>query len=324
MNDELYRDIINNNINKYFYSNDTINIKYEFDNDINQFIYNTKNYGLSNNYDYFMSNFKVIRIDITDIDDDNQQLERINLENDITHLEIIYSEYLYFPFDIKNMNKLEILKLTCDIIDDESNNKLPKIEIFPSNLKYLNLGENYNHILDNLPNGLITLIVSNNYNYALNSLPTSLISLYFNSYAIFNKPLDNLPSGLKKIYFESGCKFNQEMHNLPKNLESLGFSFNCVFNNSLNYVPSSLKILKLYNDYNIEELDNLPIGIEKLYISGISSKFINFKMPENLKYFTICLDDFNNKENLEYLPNKYPFVKFQVVSTWVLLGTEEF
>lgn len=331
MESELCQDIINNNINKYFYSNDTVTVKYEFDNDINKFIDNTTNYGLSNNSVYGMNNYKIIRIDITDIDDeylDNSQVEKINLENDITHLEIIYGKYLYFPFDIKDMNKLLILKLTSNIICDSGIDELKYIQqkktIFPSNLKYLNLGENYNHILDNLPHGLITLIVSNNYDYALNSLPTSLKSLYFNNYSIFNKPLENLPSGLKKLVFKSGCEFNQEINNLPINLECLGFSFNCAFNNSLNNLPSSLKILKLYNDYKFDKLTNLPNGIEKLYISGISSKFINFKIPDNLKYFTMCLDDFNNKENIEYLKNIYPHIKFQVVSTWELLGNEEF
>jgi len=318
MDDELYIDIVNNDVDKYFCSNNTINIKVEYDIEklkcikiINECVNNNEK----------TEKYKIVRIDMSDINDESLENNKpiIDLDNDITHLEIYQNQNEYFPFDLNIMKHLLVLKLSGYYMDKKYN--YPCINLFPCNLKYLDLGENYNNLLNNLPNDLIALVISTNYNHKIIDLPMELTSLYFNNHCIYNHPFTILPKKLKILYFSSGCLFNNSINNLPSNLEILGFGFLCEFNQSIKNLPSSLKILKLYNDYDFINLTKFPNNLEKLCICGKISPSL---IPNNLKTLKILIDEKYYLDYIKNLKNEYPYLEIHVGSIWESLGSEEF
>jgi len=142
--------------------------------------------------------------------------------------------------------------------------------------------------------------------------------IYFNIH--FNQKIDNLPSNIKAIRFTNynniyyyinsnntnyneSFRFNQPINNLP-NLEFLELSG--TFEQSLNYLPFSLKylILNIYNYTNVclnflppnleililktneYSFNNLPIGLQELYLIGRRTDIMN-NFPINLKLLFI-------------------------------------
>lgn len=151
--------------------------------------------------------------------------------------------------------------------------------------------DNYDHIIDNLPNSLIKLHLGISFNQIVDNLPDSLKILIigkFNEQDKFNKPVNNLPHLLEVLHI--GCNFNYKLNNLPNNLIELKLGNK--FNQTLNNLPCSLKILLIGSEFN-NNLDDLPNGLEKLIIGGL--KFSEFdqllnNLPNSLKYLEIKIN----------------------------------
>ncbi len=124
---------------------------------------------------------------------------------------------------------------------------------------------NFNHPIDNLPEGIINLKLSSSFNY----------------------PIDNLPSSL--LFLECGIKFNQTINNLPSGLEEL--IIKGIFDNPVDNLPSNLKKLRIYGEFN-KSIDFLPIGLTELEVGPVFNQRLD-NLPENLKILKITSPDYD-------------------------------
>ncbi len=164
-------------------------------------------------------------------------------------------------------------------------------------LAVLDLGDNFNHPIDNLPSSLINLILSKDFDYPLDNLPNGLEILQLSPR--YNRPIDNLPESLKKLVIGTkmhGVLFNQPINNLPTNLEEL--YIHGEFNQPIDNLPAGLKSLSLGLKFN-HPIDNLPSGLEKLDIEDLE-KFNHpvDNLPKSLK-----LINFNKNYNSHSIDN---------------------
>lgn len=191
---------------------------------------------------------------------------------------------------------------------------------YPSKLKKIIFGENFDQPIDNLPKILNEIIFTqySKFNQPINFLPNSLeILILGNS---FNNSLDNLPNSLKYLtigntcskYFNASCIFNQSLDNLPNSLIELTFCNESIFQKSLDNLPNTLKKITL-SGYYTGSIDNLSDSIETIMIGPTWLKYndntygalffkkkIN-KLPKSLKKLCIINNDiYKNYKELNF------------------------
>jgi hypothetical protein len=113
----------------------------------------------------------------------------------------------------------------------------------PSELTYLCLCEKFNQQID-IPANIKCLELGNDNQYIVDNLPNGIEELKFH---IKNLELSNLPSGIKKIIFYEYCVFNKELNCLPKSIEYL--KLNTHYNKKIFIIPTNLKTLVCSKDY---------------------------------------------------------------------------
>ncbi len=141
----------------------------------------------------------------------------------------------------------------------------------PENLKRLKIGFKFNQEIEFLPE-VTYLNLGNNFNKPISNLPNSIESLYLGDE--FNLPIDNLPKNIKKLCIR--CRyFDQYIDNLPDSIKYLKID-----NSSLDWIkqkiiklPKSLGILEIYNK-RFYILENVSISNSNYFdnddIFGIS------------------------------------------------------
>jgi len=153
---------------------------------------------------------------------------------------------------------------------------------FPARLLELNLGNLYNHPLENLPTCLTKLVLNSNFNRNIH-WPPCLRSFSFNYQYINsnNTKMVNLIQGLPDTLhtLELPNNLNHEIRRYPRELRILVFGN--MYNSYINaeYLPPNLRILDLklstfyqYTLNNIGLLQNLRI---------LQLPFINYNQPIN-------------------------------------------
>lgn len=176
----------------------------------------------------------------------------------------------FFTVDTIHLCKrLNVLKL--------SNRILNKINKFPTTLKELDLGFNYNYVLDNLPENLSILDLGCMYNIKINTLPDKLERLVISdaySHGIpplpillksliindtYNESLcDILPNDIEEVYL--GYAYN-DMHDLMDVMKKSKIQTVCVFNVYLSRYVEQNTLPMIKNVYKWR-LDTYS-GIEK-------------------------------------------------------------
>lgn len=117
------------------------------------------------------------------------------------------------------------------------------------------------------------------------NLPEKLLILRLNMGIVIECcKMDNLPGGLKRLYLPT--LYHWELDNLPLGLEELSLYVDNNFTPCLNFLPESLKELRISSLNRRGEVsincDNLPNGLEKLFICGYIDCEFNC-LPRNLK-----------------------------------------
>lgn len=223
-----------------------------------------------------------------------------NLHNQITHLEIIFTDLL------KNKCKLDKLKLFTKLkfldLDGRNSNNInldniteflpDTLEVFIlnyryfdnplllncSHLKYLSItSEYFNQSLDNLPIFLETLIIESKYfNQNIDYLPVTLKTLFLLS-THFYKSLEHLPQNLNFLVIS---KRLETTHNLPKKLKLLIHnSNNIIDNNDIYIIPFNFNYFTNYINYSLYKT---LFYIYKVYLS--EKKPIVYKYVDDLYY----------------------------------------
>lgn len=149
--------------------------------------------------------------------------QHINLPPNLTHLTFGY--HFNQPLNLPNY----ITHLTFGHYFNHPLN-------LPLNLTHLTFGDEFNQLL-NLPN-IKYLSINDNFQNIVDNLPNSLEELCLASY--FNSPLYNLPSGLKKLVFDNYTEYDE------------------VYDHELNLLSNSLEYLALPNTYDKKILNFPP------------------------------------------------------------------
>lgn len=250
-----------------------------------------------------------------------------NLTN-LTHL--IFGTSFNFPVeDIFNFQNI-----SQNTFHDESKKQLEKNRF--EKLKYLEFGNNYDNLVDHLPENLETLIFGDNFNQPINNLPKKLKKLILgykfnqnlNKYSSINKvaytikyitskfvEIDEkydgvLPKTLEYLHL-GGYNITNLDSILPENLKYL--SLGGEYNHSLDYLPAKLEILNIGYKFN-QPLDHLPNNLSKL-IFNFNATFnqpLN-NLPDNLKTLTLGP---KYTHSLDNLPSKLIELNFDHISSF--------
>jgi hypothetical protein len=153
---------------------------------------------------------------------------------------------------------------------------------FPKNLEQLILPDNYNEIVDNLPDTITHLHLGNIFDKKITKLPNCL------KYIIFSNNYNNDILCLNSIkhtlqYVELGLNYNLLIHNVFTNILELVVNIN--YTHHYNYLPKQLKRLSvnLTNNNNIFNIMYLT-DLNYLKIDNYSNNVILLnRLPLNLK-----------------------------------------
>lgn len=185
------------------------------------------------------------------------------------------------------------------IVFDKYSDYNYKIE-YPLRLKVLKLGRIYNHDINELPDTVEELVIRNNYKYPILKLPKNL------KHFEFWKMLDNLSYDEKKIYYVNLEKAINELYNLHKlllmpfeilnlinPLDELEIFINDTNKNIFSKMCINVSVLIInlennllngfdsYINYNeMEDIDNLPLTLEKIIIKGNKTSFVKDKITK--------------------------------------------
>lgn len=180
-----------------------------------------------------------------------------------------------------------------------------EIKTFPPNLRFLCLGQNYNHkILPNmLPKTLRTITINNRYAHDLNDvLPQSVTSLSF-SHGYRGKIPDKLPPNLESLYLP--FTYDYKLPKLPKTLNTLRLPRHYQYS-----LPKRLKSLRMNLYYKQLKIGDLPVNLESLTMRFYKYKLKVGVLPETLKTLSIEWHDIKNPntvlpKNLQHLSIYY-------------------
>jgi len=214
------------------------------------------------------------------------------------------------------------------------NKKFKQLESFkniPKNLKLLNIDcgllDNLN-TFEHLPNDMIKINltqINNNISKILNSLPNNIkeLVLFFNdniTCELYNKNIDTLLITYSNNINIRNCNINNlldlddcDINNL-QGISSLSLNRleirGCLKLKNLEYIPQNLKSLSLI-DLNLDDVNNIPEKLDKLYIKRISNnKITNLG---KLKYINKLTYD--RKESFS---NKFIFPTLETLKEFTL------
>lgn len=134
----------------------------------------------------------------------------------------------------------------------------------PKNLKYIELGEEFDHPLDCLPDSVSVICFDNydsKFNHPIYVLPRFLKTLKLRSN--FNQPLTAQLPSLKVL--EINGKFNHSIDALPDSIEKLTIT-GC-FNQQIHKLPEQLKYLELPFNYD-KPLPNTGANSNLIHLRG--------------------------------------------------------
>jgi len=217
-----------------------------------------------------------------------------DIYRDFFKVDTINFDYYSTQLPMKLPNNIKRVIFYCDIKYDLS-------KYLPDFIEEIELNNDANCRISNLPNTVKKITFGFNYNQILDDLPDSIEEIVFNEHpelrdSRFNNEINNLPKKLKKLVLSQD--FNQTVDNLPINLETLIFKLK--FNKSIDFLPQNLRILKLDRDFNYP-LNNLPNNLEVLIINTKNYNHNFDNLPKNLKHFTFTA---YNYEKRIVLPEK--------------------
>lgn len=140
-------------------------------------------------------------------------------------------QYLRFSFDAQFNQPLNLSNLT--------------------NLLVLELGEQFDQDLDQLPDTLEELVFAkgSRFNRKFQSYPTNLLQLILPDKYL--RKLSQLPSRLQKIFL--GIEFVHPIDSFPDSLREIRFSSNGKFTCPINRIPKALLVLELPKFYKPNE-----------------------------------------------------------------------
>ena len=87
------------------------------------------------------------------------------------------------------------------------------------NVKYLNLNCNNINLIENLPNSIEEIELGNNFNLELLNLPNSIKKICLCYYGRYNKELNCLPESVE--YIELNNKYDKKIKKIPLNLKTI-------------------------------------------------------------------------------------------------------
>lgn len=221
----------------------------------------------------------------TEIIKGDVKIQNNNLKYKITiDIEIKFINSFNDMLDVEYFN---LFKKYDKIIFGFSFNKCVKNK-FPTNIKFIQFGHNFNQPIDNLI--FEEHNINNQINNQVNNQVYKLEELIFGD--CFNQKVDNLTQGLKKITF--GYNFNQDVSNLPTTIEYIKFNNN--FNQNVDYLPSSV-IYIIFGDGFNQSIDNLPSSLEEITLGNEDSNNYNLKinfLPPKLKKLELNKNYYEN------------------------------
>ncbi len=140
-------------------------------------------------------------------------------------------QYLRFSFDAQFNQPLNLSNLT--------------------NLLVLELGEQFDQDLDQLPGTLEELIFAkkSQFNRKFQSYPTNLLQLVLPDK--YSRKLSQLPPRLQKISL--GIEFTHPIDSFPDSLREIRFDSNSKFTCPINQIPKALLVLELPKSYKTKE-----------------------------------------------------------------------
>jgi hypothetical protein len=94
----------------------------------------------------------------------------------------------------------------------------------PNQIIYLNLDCSNSNIVDNLPFGIKELELTNNFNLELNNLPNSIEKITFNKYNQYDKELNCLPNFVNTIQLPR--HYDKKIKKIPKDLQKIICAYN--------------------------------------------------------------------------------------------------
>lgn len=281
------------------YKGEFLRLSDGIDNNLINYCYKTKKIKPFNPTYVLIDGLKFINISFQHIykEDEIDSIEKI-IDLDVNILTLIDIRNTSFLGDLSKFEKCYSLHLyfsngtICD-----------KIKKFPANIKYLYI-YNYNHPLDNLPDGIICIHLTNYYSH-LNILPLSVQYLIITGDFTFNYTFDYLPHTIKVIYL-CAVEFAEPINYLPMGLEEFYSFYNCLeFNNNW---PTNVRIIKFDTRCHPMTLENLPHNLEEF------GCFLTYKDVDKLILPYTCQEldiIYHNKDkNVECkIREKFPFLK---------------
>ncbi len=113
------------------------------------------------------------------------------------------------------------------------------------------MDENFNRLVDNLPENLIRIDFDHEFNKPVNNLPNKLKELNFVSTGVFNQPIDNLPDSVEILTLPRN--YNQTINKLPNNLKVLNiFNSSKSVQNDISSIPNLDELKQNYPNVNFK------------------------------------------------------------------------
>lgn len=194
-------------------------------------------------------------------------------------------------------------------------------DILPIQLKSINLGINYNHVItkNTFPDSLEILILSNVYNRKLEYLPPRLKEIRFGKK--YNQIIEEkvLPPTLETLIF--GGIYNQPiMHNVfPDSITKIVFGFKYSLKILPGVLPNNLEYLEFSSQYESMLLE-LPHSVKTLLIDEKHSIYVNElynREDRTIKYYqSVCCNSCNKKTKLYISNNNLSMYKCSACLEW--------
>lgn len=153
--------------------------------------------------------------------------ESIEIPNNITQLTYNSNSFVILPNYLTHLilgNRFDHeINLPHTLTHLSLGEKFNKIITIP-NIIYLKLNCNNLNIIENLPDSIEELELGENFDLELNNLPTSLKKIIFDKRSRYNKELNNLPYSIEYLYLPH--RYNKKIINIPNNLKIIYLNLN--------------------------------------------------------------------------------------------------
>lgn len=213
---------------------------------------------------------------------------------------ILYGKYLFNHDLISNKIVNDIKHIECHNMNDLTAYK----NIISLTIKNINI----EWLPDLLPKNLKSLsIISSSFCQSLSGLPDTLQSLTLHC-QWFDRSFDNLPKSLVSLELKL-CSYSYSLDKLPIGLKSLKLlSYPCwaPYKLHLNDLPDGLQMLYIGTYYTKNIIHKLPNSLQSLYLGNCMDygQFIN-NLPHGMRFLNIPneLQDETNKRLLDKSKN---------------------